>query len=194
MSVKAKIQALINQAEIVKNAWWNIPTDIRVPDSLTQEDFENSGLACGLFIFAKSIYAKNVTSIHDNTFFGGSETIELLDLPNVDTIGERVFYGNKAMKTVILGSLIDTQPKSFQIGVLTKSAIVENLTIGKNTTADVCVHYLTKLTQESLHGIIENLADRTGQTAGVFQAGGRNLEKIDSEHLAMLENKNWLYQ
>jgi hypothetical protein len=41
--------------------------------------------------------------------------------------------------------------------------------------------------------MIENLADLTGQTAKTFQIGATNLAKIDEEHMAMLNNKNWNY-
>lgn len=192
MSLKAKIQALINQAEIVKNAWWNIPTDIRVPDSLTQEDFENSPLGGMVWYFAKSIYAKNVTIINGASYFGGSDTLEVINLPNVITLGKQIFWGNKVTKTVILGSLIETQPTSFKQGPTPAKGTIENLYIGKNTTSDMYIQYQRKLTQESLHGIIENLADRTGQTAGMFNAGS-NLDKIDEEHIAILNQKNWEY-
>lgn len=50
------------------------------------------------------------------------------------------------------------------------------------------------LTQEVLHAMIENLADMTGQTAPTFQIGNNNIAKLDEEHIAMLNNKNWLYK
>lgn len=191
MSWKAKLNAVIEQAKIVKNMWLNIPTDIVAPDSLTQEDFENSPLGNMVYFFAKSIYAKNITVINDAGYFGGSETLEVINLPNVITLGKQIFLGNTVMKTVKLGSLVETQENSFKQGVTSAKGTIENLYIGENTSANLILTMQRKITQESLHGIIENLADKTGMTAGVFQVGSINLEKIDAEHKAMLENKNW---
>lgn len=68
-----------------------------------------------------------------------------------------------------------------------------NLTIGQGWSSDLFLTSSTNLTQESLHSIIENLADLTGLTYKTFRIGSVNLAKIDEEHIAMLNAKNWKY-
>ena len=52
----------------------------------------------------------------------------------------------------------------------------------------------TKLTQESLHSMIENFADMTyAETTPVFTIGSSLISKIDETHIALLESKGWDY-
>lgn len=76
---------------------------------------------------------------------------------------------------------------------LTNCKALKNITIPKNFKSSIYVQYSSVITTESLHGMIENLADLTGQTAKTFQVGATNLAKIDEEHIAMLQAKNWNY-
>jgi hypothetical protein len=68
-----------------------------------------------------------------------------------------------------------------------------NLTIGEGWAYSIYLYNSNNLSVESLHGMIENLADLTGKTAKKFQVGETNLAKIDEEHIAMLQAKNWTY-
>ena len=68
-----------------------------------------------------------------------------------------------------------------------------NLTIGEGWAVSIYLNYSNNLSVESLHGMIENLADLTGKTAKTFKVGATNLAKIDEEHIAMLQAKNWNY-
>lgn len=92
------------------------------------------------------------------------ETIELT-IPKSD-LGTRTFYSTSTLKHVII-------PNGWNVSIY--------------------LNYSYALTSESLHGIIENLADLTGKTAKTFQVGATNLAKIDEAHIAMLQNKNWNY-
>lgn len=68
-----------------------------------------------------------------------------------------------------------------------------DVTLQEGWNLTINLSWSTNLTQESLHKMIENLADLTGQTCQTFQVGNVNIAKIDEEHIAMLENKNWEY-
>ena len=68
-----------------------------------------------------------------------------------------------------------------------------NITIPQGWKNSLYLHYSSVITVESLHGMIENLADLTGQTAKTFQIGATNIAKLDEGHLTMLESKNWNY-
>ena len=88
---------------------------------------------------------------------------------------------------------ITTAKKNLSTNTFQGCNKLKNLTIGEGWAVNIYLHYSNELTVESLHGMIENLADLTGQTAKTFQIGATNLAKIDAEHLTMLQNKNWNY-
>lgn len=102
---------------------------------------------------------------------------------------DSTFYGCAYLETVSL-----TTPKSnLSSNTFYNCTALKNLTIGEGWAVNIYLHYSNNLTVESLHGMIENLADLTGQTAKTFQIGETNLAKIDEDHMAMLNAKNWNY-
>lgn len=95
----------------------------------------------------------------------------------------------------MLDNLILTVPKKdLTTSSFYSCTALKNITIGEGWNVNIYLHYSNNLTVESLHGMIENLADLTGQTAKTFQIGATNLAKIDEAHITMLNNKNWAYQ
>lgn len=100
-----------------------------------------------------------------------------------------MFSGCSALETVSL----TTAKKDFKTNTFQGCEALKNITIGEGWAVNIYLNYSNKLTVESLHGMIESLADLTGQTAKTFQIGATNLAKIDEEHIAMLNNKNWNY-
>lgn len=128
-----------------------------------------------------------------SSMFSGCESLETLPPFEI----KRVFYSSSLthmfgdctnLKTVAITSDCSLATSTFY-----KCTALENITIGEGWSVNIYLHYSNNLTVESLHGMIENLADLTGQTAKTFQIGATNLAKIDAEHLAMLQNKNWNY-
>lgn len=114
----------------------------------------------------------------------------LIDLISATSI-DSMFYDCKALETVSLTAA----PKLGSNKVLeTKGCTsLKNISVGQGWKHYLYLHYSNELTVESLHGIIENLADLTGQTAKTFSVGATNIAKIDEEHITMLNNKNWNY-
>lgn len=116
------------------------------------------------------------------------KTIPLLDLSSASSV-TYIFGGCESLETVSLTtSKVDLATTTFQ-----NCTALKNLTIGEGWAVSIYLNYSNNLTVESLHGMIENLADLTGQTAKNFTIGETNLAKIDEEHLTMLDNKNWNY-
>ena len=116
------------------------------------------------------------------------KSVPLLDISNSEScVG--MFSGCSALETVSL----TTAKANFTESSFKNCTALKNLTIGEDWAVNLYLHYSSNLTVESLHGMIENLADLTGQTAKTFQIGSTNLAKIDEEHLTMLQNKNWNY-
>ena len=117
----------------------------------------------------------------------------LIEVPLLDTSKGQffrdMFYTCSRLETVSLTTVNwDMETSSFYY-----CTALKNLTIGEGWAFSIYLHYSNNLTVESLHGMIENLADLTGKTAKTFQIGTANLAKIDEEHLTMLQNKNWNY-
>ena len=93
-----------------------------------------------------------------------------------------------------IGVLTSADPYSFKQTNRYYNGSLTVLEVGNGTSADLYLQYSTNYTQATLHAIIENLADLTGKTAKTFVVGETNLAKIDDEHIAMLNQKNWNYQ
>lgn len=127
-----------------------------------------------------------------NSAFAGCTALTEINAPALTTIGENAILGTKLTKMTV-GVLASTTTKSF-VQVSRGSGNLAELYVGAGTSADLYLQNSTKYTQPVLHGIIENLADRTGLTAGVFSVGTTNLQKIDDAHKTMLENRNWIYK
>lgn len=115
-------------------------------------------------------------------------TIPTLDISNGTGFNNTFQYCYK-LETVSL----TTAKSNLSTSTFSGCSALKNITIGEGWAVNIYLHYSNNLTVESLHGMIENLADLTGQTAKTFQIGATNLAKIDEEHLTMLNNKNWNY-
>ena len=116
-------------------------------------------------------------------------TIPPLDTSNGTSFGY-MLYGCSVLETVSL----TTAQSDFQTNTFQGCTALKNITIGEGWNVNIYLHYSNNLTVESLHGMIENLADLSGLTSSkVFQIGATNLAKVDEEHIAMLQAKSWNY-
>lgn len=82
---------------------------------------------------------------------------------------------------------------TMKVSSFTNCTSLCDITIEEGHTKSLYIYQSTMYTAETLHAIIENFADMTGLTAPTFQIGDTNIAKIDEEHIAMLEAKNWNY-
>lgn len=148
-------------------------------------------------MFSNSSYIKTISSLDtsNGTSLGYmfQSCASLRTIPPLDTSKNkdftRTFYGCKSLETIS----ITTAQKNLATDTFQACTALKNLTIGEGWAVNIYLHYSNNLTVESLHGMIENLADLTGQTAKTFQIGETNLAKIDDEHMQMLTAKNWAY-
>ena len=67
---------------------------------------------------------------------------------------------------------------------------LENVTVGKDFSASLKLSASTKFTAETLHAIIENLADLTGKDSQTLTIGATNIAKLDEEHQALLSSSS----
>ena len=119
----------------------------------------------------------------------GIRNIPLIDIRNGISFSKMFYYCNSLLSLQLTTAKSDLSSNTFQ-----NCTALKNITIGESWEVNIYLHYSNNLTVESLHGMIENLADLTGQTAKTFQIGATNLAKIDEEHISMLNSKNWTYR
>lgn len=216
-TLKVKVQKLIEQA-MYKKYWqklWNYePIDFTIPDSITAP---NEAWYFGVLPLMSKLSGKNVTNLiasdlsdyatgelmyvdlpklsalDDKLFFDASK-LEEVNTPSATTIGAYVFQSCRKLSKLKVGKLTSTEITSFRITPKGTQSHIEFLEIGKGTSASLYLQDSLKYSQETLHNLIDNLADMTGQEAPVFSVGTTNLAKISDEYLQKLKDKNWNYQ
>lgn len=125
-----------------------------------------------------------------NMFYGCTS---LVTVPTID-ISTGVSFTAMFNGCANLQTVSFTKPtNNFSQNSFHDCTALQNITVGKGWAYSIYLHYSEQLTQASLHGMIENLADLTGKTAKTFQVGTTNIAKIDASHIAMLQAKNWSY-
>lgn len=216
-TLKVKVQKLIEQA-MYKKYWqklWNYePIDFTIPDSIT---VPNEAWYFGVLPFMSKLSGKNVTdlvasdlsdyateelmyvdlpklSALGDKLFSNASKLEEVNTPSATTMGVYVFQNCRKLSKLKVGKLTSTESTSFLITAKGTNSSIEFLEIGKGTSASLYLQDSLKYSQETLHNLIDNLADMTGQEAPVFSVGTTNLAKISDEYLQKLKDKNWNYQ
>lgn len=215
-TLKVKVQKLIEQAMYKKN-WqklWNFePIDFTIPDSIT---VPAEAWYFGALPFMSKLSGKNVTNLIardlsdyaidelmyvdlpklpalGNKLFFKASKLKEVNTPSATTMGAYVFENCRRLSKLKVGKLTSTKSTSFLITSKGTNSHIEFLEIGKGTSASLYLQDSLKYSQETLHNLIDNLADMTGQEAPVFSVGPTNLAKISDEYLQKLTDKNWTY-
>ena len=216
-TLKVKVQKLIEQA-MYKKYWqklWNYePIDFTIPDSITAP---YEAWYFGVLPLMSKLSGKNVTNLIasdlsdyatdelmyvdlpklsalGDQLFHNATKLEEVNTPSATTMGVYVFQNCKKLSKLKVGKLTSTERTSFCITAKGTNSHIEFLEIGKGTSASLYLQDSLKYSQETLHNLIDNLADMTGQEAPVFSVGTTNLAKISDEYLQKLKDKNWNYQ
>ena len=111
------------------------------------------------------VIPNNVTTIGDDTFAECSSLTSVTIGNSVTTIGEYAFYGCEGLTSVTIGNEFNA----------------DNLDLSHSELLSV----------DTLVGMLNAIADRTGQTAFTLTLGSTNLEKLSNEQLAIATEKNW---
>ena len=167
----------------------------------TEEDLKNLDVSNGTDfsnMFRDSVFKiipplNTVKGVNFNYMFYSCEAKEIqsINLSKAQNASS-LFASCSKLETInVVGTTNDI--KSSIALEFASSTKLKNITIPQDWKNSLYLHYSSVITVESLHGMIENLADLTGQTAKTFQVGATNLAKIDEDHIAMLEAKNWNY-
>lgn len=161
---------------------------VEIPENITT-------LAAYVFqglINLKEINLNNITEFKGSCLYESINlTIDLTFNADLRTIQSNAF-GNSGIKSLTFQTPITGVYPTIENRAFANCIYLTSVTIpsGWNTN-----FYFSgcPFTQECLHAVIENLADLTGLTAMDFTVGATNIAKIDEEHIAMLEAKNWNY-
>lgn len=216
-TLKVKVQKLIEQA-VYKKYWqkiWNMePIDCIVPDNITDvsEEWYLTDLPLMDKLIGKNVevittdmlstYAKDELTyvdlpqliVMDDSLLKDAKKLVEVNTPSVTIMNERVLFGCSSLTTLKVGTLTSTTLSSFYMAVKGTASKLEFIEIGKGTSASLYLQNSIKYSQETLHNLIDNLADMTGKEAPVFSVGTTNIAKISDEYLQKLKNKNWNYQ
>ena len=212
MTLLSKVQTLIDYAKfgmaqcILYNGYE--PYDLHFPRAITTYSSANNN---GWQYNARSITGY-VKTMGGNYFGKGNAITEIIDLPElISWSSYGIFSAMSALricklpKVSIMGQeAISDCPKleylemgsldSMHTTSLRGDEALKEFVVGKGTRANLYLYHCPNLTQECLHNIVDNLADRTGLTSLTFYVGEENLAKISEDYKAKLTQKNWVYQ
>ena len=121
-----------------------------------------------------------------NTFYNCVALPEIPYLPNLENLSINSFLNCVSLKSITFHKVLTTWHSNAFQGCTNITEV--NLADGWNISS--YVQHCPNLTQASLHDMIENYANMTGQTSPVMNVGSVNLEKIDDEHKAIATAKN----
>jgi hypothetical protein len=187
----------------------SIPADMFINQQVLERVEMPSATSIGQTAFKwasalKELSLPNVTSVGQNVILESG--LVKVSMPKVESLPYQAFYNCPHLEELYLDSLksITTQSiakcpklKKLIVGAVTNFTYqyadckeLEYLGIGKGATSSISLYQNPKITQESLHQIIENYADRTNYTAPTFWVSEEQFNMIDPEHYHMLQNKN----
>ena len=134
------------------------------------------------------VIPNNVTTIGDDTFAECSSLTSVTIGNSVTTIGEYAFFNCRSLTSVTIGNSVTTIGEYAFYGCEGLTSV----TIGNEFNADnLDLSHSELLSVDTLVGMLNAIADRTGQTAFTLTLGSTNLEKLSNEQLAIATEKNW---
>ena len=125
---------------------------------------------------------------HRNTFT--SPNLKELYITGVWGNDLRTTFDMQNAITVDFSGLDFSYATTPNVKLLYSSPNIENFTMGINFSVSVDFSSQTKLTQESLLSILQQLPEVDGETQ-ILTLGSTNLAKLSSEQIAIVTNKNW---
>lgn len=201
MSLKEKIQALIEKAKACNIALKWINSGYRNEDEENDEIFYASNIYDFVNLFKVDLhdsnfrfsnYEKIIIDEYTAHFTkamwstrNGNPFLEKVVMPNLRVIDSRVFYACSAMTYCEVGQITSTGSNAFQ-----DCTALETFKCKAGTTGNLNLQYSDNLSVESLEGIIDNYADMTGQTAPMLQIGLANINKLSEEYITKAQQKN----
>lgn len=158
------------------------PYDCIIPDFINTDTFNSIFYPNGN---EKTFKCNTLTKITVTGMFLDCVTLETVYIPAVTRLAKWTFKNCSNLRSATVGTLtrVDTAP-------FLNCTSLEDLIIGTGTTASAfSLSTCDSLTQESLHGIIDNYADMTDLGGATITVGELNLAKITEEYKEKAVNK-----
>lgn len=157
------------------------PYDCIIPDFINTDTFCNVFLPNGN---EKTFKCNTLTEISVANMFVGCVTLETVYIPACTALTRWTFKDCSNLKSITLGTLTSV------VAPFVNCTSLKDLIIGEGTTASTfSLSTCDSLTQESLHGIIDNYADMTDFGGATITVGELNLAKITEEYKEKAVNK-----
>lgn len=202
MSLKEKVQALIEKAKVCNLTLKWINSGYRNQDEEIEEIFNASNIYDFVNLFKVDLYESNfLFSNYEKTITDEYTTkfvqsmwelrnsdkpfLEKVVMPNLGEIQGRSFYKCPSMTYCEVGQITITGLAAFQ-----ECTALETFKCKEGTTGSIHLQYSNNLSVESLEGIIDSYADMTGQTAPMLQIGEVNIAKLSEEYITKAQLKN----
>lgn len=157
------------------------PYDCIIPDFINTDTFCNVFLPNGN---EKTFKCNTLTEISIANMFVGCVTLETVYIPACTALTRWTFKDCSNLKSITLGTLTSI------VVPFVNCTSLKDLIIGEGTTASAfSLSTCDSLTQESLHGLIDNYADMTDLGGATITVGAINLAKITDEYKEKAVNK-----
>ena len=157
------------------------PYDCIIPDFINTDTFCNVFLPNGN---EKTFKCNTLTEISVANMFVGCVTLETVYIPACTALTRWTFKDCSNLKSITLGTLTSI------VVPFVNCTSLKDLIIGEGTTASAfSLSTCDSLTQESLHGLIDNYADMTDLGGATITVGAINLAKITDEYKEKAVNK-----
>ena len=157
------------------------PYDCIIPDFINTDTFCNVFLPNGN---EKTFKCNTLTEISVANMFVGCVTLETVYIPACTALTRWTFKDCSNLKSITLGTLTSI------VVPFVNCTSLKDLIIGEGTTASAfSLSTCDSLTQESLHGLIDNYADMTDLGGATITVGAINLAKITDEYKEKDVNK-----
>ena len=211
--VISKVKTLIEYAKFgmgVSAMWRGKAVDeLFIAKGINSIGFGNGFGKGAMRDYAKAINMPYVTYMTGSKTLQTNEVVEKVTAPKV-TVFERndYFYHAYGLKELYLDSCIKASDYLFcncknlqilKLGALNESTntafmgcgALHTLIVGEGTAANLFIQYSSLLTQECMHNIIDNVADRIGTSALTLYVHQDVYDRISEEYKTKLSQKNW---
>lgn len=168
--------------------------DSEIKDFITTEDSKLRTIGQKTFQSCSKLTTVKIPTINRiaNYTFADTPILEEVYAPNCTYIGQNVFLQSE-VKKITLGTLSHAYIRSFIYGdKATTPGNIEEFHIGAGTSANLYLTSMTKLSQNNLYEIIDNLADLTGTTTKhIISLSVESKNLLSDEYKQKIINKNW---
>lgn len=129
----------------------------------------------------------NITSIGANAFQGCTGLTSIIIPSNITSIGSAAFQSCTGLTSISLPNTLTTIGST----AFTYCSKITSVTLANGFACDLRLAAATGLSADTMVGMFNALADRTGSAALTLTVGSSNLAKLSDAQKAIATSKNW---